>query len=603
MKTTNRIIALFLAGILLLTAGCGKSGEPPAESPAPAETTGAAQADDHGSPEASLNSLRQAMVETRQLFAVAYFGYHDTLDSPLPVDPFTVMQEYAPQLCADLPFLPEIPEDRIIGESGDLFCIVPLDEDATVAVSRGSWHESSETYLYENSLYFSKSGEPILLLCNNGGFEPDTQVCISGPSGDVIWYPQTDDNHCAMPLRNEDWDDLFLDFSPYREMLTADYRDMKGEWIMPTAEMLCGSTWYWEGFLKDGREARYRLSFHGDTLSVQWNDGYDMDDHVYRDAPWELTQEDGFCLLSIDFGEFAGVLRYNLWYHEVYEQLYVAMDVLQEEMPIGWEPLYRFLMPPATPEPTEMLGLWELAWTEVEGDRNEAEPGSCTMEIKTSAASGHLVSYTSREFPNTNFKNEPLTFDMREMYPGCGNGEWVADVDYVGPWDTTYTVTLTADDILIKQNYFLLDGAPSVSYEYFRRVTGNTESPYEYALSEGWRVPELSQLMDTFWLSRSGYALELADDSVPGDKGGWAKLYDVDEIGAYTESYSGSWQYEDGMLYLSLVPANGNGVFVDDSFPVLTLDGELRIGRTANGTGLPHFYSDMLMDTLEQPKG
>ena len=176
-------------------------------------------------------------------------------------------------------------------------------------------------------------------------------------------------------------------------------------------------------------------------------------------------------------------------------------------------------------------------------------------------------------------------------------------MDYVGPWETTYTVTMTADDILIKQNYFLLDGAPSVSYEYFRRVTGNTESPYEYALSEGWRVPELPQLMDTFWLSRSGYALELADDSVPGDKGGWAKLYDVDEIGAYTESYSGYWQYEDGLLHLSLVPANGNGVFVDDSFPVLMLDGELRIGRTANGIGLPHFYSDMLMDTLEQPKG
>ena len=64
--------------------------------------------------------------------------------------------------------------------------------------------------------------------------------------------------------------------------------------------------------------------------------------------------------------------------------------------------------------------------------------------------------------------------------------EWVADVDYVGPWDTTYTVTLTTDDILIKQNYFLLDGAPSVSYEYFRRVMGNSESPYDYALSEGW---------------------------------------------------------------------------------------------------------------------
>ena len=80
------------------------------------------------------------------------------------------------------------------------------------------------------------------------------------------------------------------------------------------------------------------------------------------------------------------------------------------------------------------------------------------------------MSYTSREFPDNNFSNELLTIDARQMYILCGNDEWVADVNYTGPWDTTYAVTLTVDDILIKQNYFLLDGAPSVSYEYFSRV-------------------------------------------------------------------------------------------------------------------------------------
>ena len=79
------------------------------------------------------------------------------------------------------------------------------------------------------------------------------------------------------------------------------------------------------------------------------------------------------------------------------------------------------------------------------------------------------MSYTSREFPNNNFKNELLIFDNREMYYGCGNDAWVGDLDYVGPWDTTYTFTLTVDDVLIKQNHFLVDGAPAVSYEYFRR--------------------------------------------------------------------------------------------------------------------------------------
>ncbi len=122
------------------------------------------------------------------------------------------------------------------------------------------------------------------------------------------------------------------------------------------------------------------------------------------------------------------------------------------------------------PEPTEMIGFWELAWTEVEGDRNEAEPGTCGIEIRMAASSGFLMSYTSREFPHNNFENELLALDMREMYYGCGNDAWVGDLEYVGPWDTTYTVTLTVDDILIKQNHFLVDGAPMVSYEYFHRA-------------------------------------------------------------------------------------------------------------------------------------
>ena len=455
MKKKNRSIALLLAGILLLTTGCGKSKEPPAESQVPAETVTVEQTAAPVSPEASLSSLRQAMEGTPKFFAVAYFGFHENRD------PFAVMQENAPALCEEYPFLLEFPEERIIGESGDLFCIVPLDENATVAVSKGYWDDENQQNIYDDMLYSSAAGDPILLFCNNAGWELDTEVYISGPSGEVFWYPQTN----------------------------------------------------------------------------------------------------------------------------------------------SLEPAYQFLMKPDNPEPIDLIGSWELAWTEVEGDWSDEEQGTRWIEIYTAASGDLLMSYGSWEFPDNDFYNELLMIDLRGMYDRCGNDEWVADVDYVGPWDTTYTITLTTDDILIKQNYFLLDGAPSVSYEYFRRVMGNSESPYDYALSEGWQVPELSQLMDTFWLSWSGYALELADDSVPGDNGGWAKLYDVDEIGAYTESYSGYWQYEDGLLHLSLVPAKENGVFVDDSFPVLMLDGELRIGRTATGIGLPHFYSDMLMDTLEQPKG
>ena len=97
------------------------------------------------------------------------------------------------------------------------------------------------------------------------------------------------------------------------------------------------------------------------------------------------------------------------------------------------------------------------------------------------------------------------------------------------------------------------------------------------------------------------YAFDLAEDGVTGDNGGWATFYDVDWSGAYTVSYTGSWQYADGFLHLSLVPT-GNGYLVDDSFPVLMLDGELWIGRNSDGVGLPHFYVDTTDDVLIQPK-
>ena len=38
MKKTNRLLSLFLAGSMLLTAGCGRSTTSPAERPVPAET-------------------------------------------------------------------------------------------------------------------------------------------------------------------------------------------------------------------------------------------------------------------------------------------------------------------------------------------------------------------------------------------------------------------------------------------------------------------------------------------------------------------------------------------------------------------------------------
>ena len=155
----RRLFALFLAAVLLL-AGCGGEktvSDRVGDAAGSPETTAPAQP----APAPSPDALRQEMAGTGQLFAVAYLGYHENVDSDLPADPFAAMLEQAPQLCREYPFLLRIPEERVIGTGGELYCIVPLDPDATVAVTQGHWDGTLDQYIYLDSAYHSAAGEPL----------------------------------------------------------------------------------------------------------------------------------------------------------------------------------------------------------------------------------------------------------------------------------------------------------------------------------------------------------------------------------------------------------------------------------------------------------
>ena len=122
--------------------------------------------------------------------------------------------------------------------------------------------------------------------------------------------------------------------------------------------------------------------------------------------------------------------------------------------------------------------------------------------------------------------------------------------------------------------------------------TGNAPlSPYEYALFHGWRIPEPQELTDTIRSSESGYVLDLMSSGV-------AMIYEVGEGGEYSASYSGSWEYADGMLHLNLLSQQGDGTPIEGSFPVLILDLALWIGRTESGLSLPYFSEDQQSDIL-----
>ena len=139
----------------------------------------------------SLNLLRQWLDERQQdeRFAVAYIGDIDGKLSDLAVPLRDWMNDKAPMLCAQYPFIRNIPQERVVGDSGSLFCVVPRDPDATVVVNRIRWSEAKGNYETIKELYRSQNGEPILLFVfyelEKTPFET-TELRLTDHYGDIV---------------------------------------------------------------------------------------------------------------------------------------------------------------------------------------------------------------------------------------------------------------------------------------------------------------------------------------------------------------------------------------------------------------------------------
>ena len=197
----------------------------------------------------SLALLRKSMAEVPDyIFAAAYIssaaGGPD--DFELPIQEW--VSKAAPELCAQYPFVQNIPRERVVGSGGSLFCVVPRDPDATLAVNRIRWNPQNEDYDNLEVLYRSESGDPILLYaCADMGESPypDTEVIVTDSTGKTVtWYPIY--GITALPYDYEY--DLPLGYS--FTVCDEDYGgDMIEEsmWTAPTAEQLARYVWTWQG--------------------------------------------------------------------------------------------------------------------------------------------------------------------------------------------------------------------------------------------------------------------------------------------------------------------------------------------------------------------
>ena len=117
----------------------------------------------------------------------------------------------------------------------------------------------------------------------------------------------------------------------------------------------------------------------------------------------------------------------------------------------------------------DLVGTWERIMTEVEGDGNETPAGQVIITITGTGEADLQITYKDKEFPDSNYSQKAMTIVPDGDNMGFGDAAWIAEVDHVGNYGTTYALAIV-DGQLVIRNYFEVDGAPGVSYETFRRV-------------------------------------------------------------------------------------------------------------------------------------
>ena len=195
----------------------------------------------------SFRWLRDRIDLPQTLFGVAYLGYaKEVPEEDLETDDPAWLREVNQAMLQKYPFIAEINADHIIGCAGHLYCIVPVEEDASVSICRVQGGGKAKTGEAAETLYQSESGEPVLLFANpdSAAYEADMQVQITDNKGNRCeWYPSFDEKSHLIPCTAENGDILSFDFTEYGWMnAPAELETWLGDgWTGMTALGLSGS--------------------------------------------------------------------------------------------------------------------------------------------------------------------------------------------------------------------------------------------------------------------------------------------------------------------------------------------------------------------------
>lgn len=293
--------------------------------------------------ETSLGWLRDRMNFPMTMFGAAYLGYVGGLSEDGFAAGFSGwLWETNEAMLREYPFIAEIDENHIIGRAGHLYCIVPVDGNATVAINRVQWNEKTQTDEVVEVLYRSETGEPVLLFANLGGvaYEADTQVFITDNSGNTCeWDPSLDAMSHLAPCTSEAGDYLSFDFTEYAWYnAPSEFAGrLSAGWSGMTALGLAGSQstgmgWITETMVGEtSRYAYFSLRFYledetGGSVDLEWAyEGSDDFDEIWSGF-WAIqTIPDGpsYVTLSLSLvgGNSYGVTDGPMYLCETYPLL------------------------------------------------------------------------------------------------------------------------------------------------------------------------------------------------------------------------------------------------------------------------------------------
>lgn len=212
MKRYMKLIGI-LTCLCLLFAGCSAGQTPPPTEDQPStdqpSTDAPADTPSEDAPatevdwDDTLTMIRQGMVGTPQMIAVAHLGYYGGVaDAPLQ----NWMKENCPIQLDNHPFLTSFDEDTVIGGEGDLYCLVVLDENADISLNR--LNENGEAV---EILYKGDGKQAILFTANGAAIVPDTSVVVVDSEGNSCEYRPMQEGGTLQP------NEAVMDFTCYED--------------------------------------------------------------------------------------------------------------------------------------------------------------------------------------------------------------------------------------------------------------------------------------------------------------------------------------------------------------------------------------------------